>query len=279
MKKLLVLLAIGLAISAFVYWDNGRLTVSRYTVADDRLPEAFDGLRIVQLSDVHDAVFGHGQADLVEAVRKERPDYIFITGDFVDSNRYDLEQSMAMIPGLTGITDVFYVTGNHEVATNEVEAITDALSGAGVHVLRNEAKVVGRDEGRLAVAGIDDPLMGVGEDGEDSYTEEALAEAVSAVPGGMYTLLLAHRPEQFSSYAGAGMPLVFSGHAHGGQVRLPFIGGLVAPGQGWFPALTSGIHERHGSRLVISRGLGNSIVPVRVFNPPEIVTVTLRKGK
>ncbi|MET3576836.1 metallophosphoesterase [Bhargavaea ullalensis] len=277
LKKTLVLLAAVLAVSVFLYWDNGRLTVTRHTIADSRLPEALDGLRIVQLSDVHDSEFGKAQEDLVEAVRKERPDCIFITGDFIDSNRFDLKKSMAMIPGLTGIADVFYVTGNHEAASNEVGAVTGALSDAGVHVLRNESVMVGRGDGRFAVTGIDDPLMGAGGAGEDAHAAEALVEAAAGIPEDVYQVLLAHRPEQLDLYAEAGVPLAFSGHAHGGQVRLPFIGGLIAPGQGWLPDLTSGVHEQGGTRIVISRGLGNSIVPLRVLNPPEIVSVTLRR--
>ncbi len=277
MKKLVVFLIVVLIFSVFLYFDNGRLTLTRYTIDDSRLPEAFSGLRIVQLSDVHDAGFGEGQSRLVERVRREKPDLIFITGDFIDSNRYDLDRSMDMIPGLTAVADVFYVIGNHEVATNRIEEITGALEEAGVHVLRNEAMVIGDGEDRLAIAGIDDLLIGAGVEGEDAYTEDSLAAALSGIPGGAYTLLLAHRPEQFGAYAAADIPLTFSGHAHGGQVRLPFIDGIVAPGQGWFPSLTSGVHDQGGSRLIISRGLGNSIIPLRVFNPPEIVSVTLRR--
>lgn len=276
MKRLLLFLLLFAAISAYLIYDNGRLLVTDYTVSDARIPESFDGVKIVQLSDVHDAEFGEEQAELVEAVRKEKPDYIFLTGDFIDSNRYDLERSMAMIPGLTGIAEVFYVTGNHEVAVNEVDTITSALSEAGVHVLRNEAMVVGAGDSRIAIAGIDDPLTGVATEGETPFTRHAVEQATAAVPEGMFTMLLAHRPEQFDTYADMGIPLVFAGHAHGGQIRIPFVGGLIAPGQGWFPELTSGIHEAGETQLVISRGLGNSQIPLRIFNTPEIVSVTLQ---
>lgn len=276
MKKFLLFLLLIAAAAAYVVYDNGRLSVTEYTVSDTRIPESFDGLKIVQISDVHDAEFGGEQAALVEAVRRENPDYIFLTGDFIDSNRYDLERSMAMIPALIGVAEVFYVTGNHEVATNEVDEITSALSDAGVHVLRNQAMMVGSGDSSMAIAGIDDPLTGVGTEGEAAFTRHAIEQATADVPEGMFTLLLAHRPELFGTYADMGIPLVFSGHAHGGQVRIPFIGGLNSPGQGWFPELTSGIHSQGSTQLVISRGLGNSQIPLRLLNTPELVSVTLQ---
>lgn len=276
MKKLLLFLLLIVATAAYIFYDNGRLSVTDYSVSDSRIPESFDGVKIVQVSDVHDAEFGGEQADLIETVRRENPDYIFLTGDFIDSNRYDLDRSMSMIPALTGMAEVFYVTGNHEVATNEVEEITSALLNAGVRVLRNQAMVVGSGNGSIAIAGIDDPLTGVGMEGEDAFTRHAIERATANVPEGMFTILLAHRPEQFGTYAEMGIPLVFSGHAHGGQVRIPFVGGLNSPGQGWFPELTSGIHEQGNTRLVISRGIGNSQIPLRLLNTPEIVSVTLQ---
>ncbi|MFC7363564.1 MULTISPECIES: metallophosphoesterase [Bhargavaea] len=276
MKKFLLFVLVIAAGAAYIVYDNGRLSVTDYIVTDDQIPESFDGLKIVQISDVHDAEFGGEQADLIEAVRRENPDYIFLTGDFIDSNRYDLDRSMAMIPALTGMADVFYVTGNHEVATNEVDEISSALSEAGVHVLRNQAMVVGSGSDSMAIAGIDDPLAGVGTEEESAFTRNAIEQATADVPAGMFTMLLAHRPEQFETYAAMDMPLVFSGHAHGGQVRIPFVGGLNSPGQGWFPELTSGIHSQGGTQLVISRGLGNSQIPLRLLNTPEIVSVTLQ---
>ncbi|MCW1928619.1 metallophosphoesterase [Bhargavaea beijingensis] len=276
MKKFLLFLLLIAAAAAYAVYDNGRLSVTDYTVTDSRIPESFDGLKIVQVSDVHDAEFGGEQADLIEAVRRENPDYIFLTGDFIDSNRYDLDRSMAMIPALTGMAEVFYVTGNHEVASNEVDAITSALSNAGVRVLRNEAMVVGSGNSSIAIAGIDDPLTGVATEEEDAFTRHAIERATANVPERMFTILLAHRPEQFGTYTELDIPLVFTGHAHGGQVRIPFVGGLNSPGQGWFPELTSGIHESDSTQLVISRGLGNSQIPLRLLNTPEIVSVTLR---
>ncbi|MDN4607268.1 metallophosphoesterase [Sporosarcina highlanderae] len=238
-----------------------------------RIPKYFDNYRIVQLSDIHDSVFGDNNSELVNKVKLLSPNAIFITGDFIDGNRYDLEQSLNIIKQLQFVAPFFYVTGNHEVSTNDVELIKSELIQLGVHVLSNESLLIG-DEEKIAIGGIEDPLSSVLP--EDQFVEEALGKAFKNVPNEMYKLLLAHRPYELDRYVERNIDLVFSGHAHGGQIRIPGLGGLVAPGQGWFPEYTSGVHEKSGSHLVISRGLGNSIVPIRIFNQPEIVVVTLK---
>jgi len=188
----------------------------------------------------------------------------------IDSNRYDLNQSLQAVKGLVDITDVYYVLGNHEVATNKVSEIYEALSSLGVHILANESTVLERDGERLAIVGIEDPLMG-------RSTEDMLELATAYLPDDMFKMLLAHRPEVFNTYVNDGIDLVFSGHAHGGQVRIPGLGGLVAPGQGLFPKYTAGVYDEGITKMVVSRGLGNSSVPYRIFNLPEIVVMDLKK--
>lgn len=236
----------------------------------EKVPASFNGLRIVQVSDLHDALFGNNQQKLIAKVQAQNPDYIFITGDVIDSNRYNLEQSLQAVRGLVEIADVYYVLGNHEVATNKVREIYEALSSLGVHIMANESTVLERDGERLAIVGIEDPLMG-------RPTEEMLEMATADVPEDMLKLLLAHRPEVFSTYVNQAIDLVFSGHAHGGQVRVPGVGGLVAPGQGLFPKFTAGVYEEQNTKMVVSRGLGNSSVPFRIFNLPEIIVMDLKK--
>ncbi|WP_381426424.1 metallophosphoesterase [Sporosarcina thermotolerans] len=238
-----------------------------------RIPTSFDNYRIVQLSDIHDSEFGEDNSKLVNKVKQLSPNAIFITGDFIDGNRYDLEQSLKIIRQLQAVAPFFYVTGNHEISTNDVEFIKGKLDELGVHVLTNESIIIG-DEVKIAIGGIDDPLSS--SLAEEQYVEEALEKAFEDVPEDMFKMLLSHRPYELDSYVTKRIDLVFSGHAHGGQIRIPGIGALIAPGQGWFPEYTSGIHEKSGTHLVISRGLGNSIIPIRVFNQPEIVVVTLK---
>ena len=231
------------------------------------IPSSFDGYRIVQISDLHDATFGENQQRLVNKIQQQKPDMIVITGDLIDSNRYDLPNSLALIDQIVKLSEVYYVTGNHEVATNDVEHIKEQLTARGVRVLSNETFKITRDGKSISVTGIDDPLMGA-----------TAAEMItsSQVSDDEFSILLAHRPEDFEAYIQAGMDLTFSGHAHGGQFRIPLVGGFVAPGQGYFPKYTAGIHQQGLSKLVVSRGLGNSIIPIRLFNLPEIIVVTLK---
>ncbi|GLC90166.1 metallophosphoesterase [Lysinibacillus piscis] len=270
MKKLLYIVVAIMFIMLFLYANNHWIVVNEHVFESDKVPASFDGLRIVQVSDLHDALFGDGQQKLVAKVEAAKPDLIFITGDVVDSNRYKLEQSIQAVKGLVALADVYYVLGNHEVATNKVDEIYEALSSLGVHVMANESTVLERNGERLAIVGIEDPLMG-------RNTSEMLTEATVGVSQDMFKLLLAHRPEVFSTYVEHGVDLAFTGHAHGGQVRIPGIGGLIAPGQGLFPVYTAGIYEEKATKMVVSRGLGNSVMPFRIFNRPEIVVVELKR--
>lgn len=241
------------------------------------LPESFNNYRIVQLSDIHDSMFGDNHSDLVSKVKLLSPDAIFITGDFIDRNRYDLEQSLEIVKQLHDVAPFYFVTGNHEISTNDEKHIKEELSGLGVQVLTNESKILASGEGeQIVIAGIEDPLSSNLD--EEKYVEQVIDYAFKDVQDDLFKILLSHRPEQFNVYVDRQIDLVFSGHAHGGQIRIPGIGGLVAPGQGWFPKFTSGIHEMDGTTMIVSRGLGNSIVPIRVFNRPEVVVVTLKSS-
>lgn len=246
------------------------MITTKLVYESEKIPESFHGYRVTQITDLHDATFGKSQSRLVEQVRKTKPDAIFITGDLVDSRRYDLQNSLQAVEQFVEIADVYYVLGNHEVALNLMDEIYLALTDLGVHVLPNDAVVLERDGERIAIAGIEDPLMG-------RPVGEMIDQAMKDVDDGLFTMLLSHRPEQFETYVEKEMDYVFTGHAHGGQIRLPFIGGLVAPSQGLLPKYTAGIFEEHDTTMVISRGLGNSIFPYRIFNLPQIITVEFQR--
>lgn len=273
MKKLITLLLLIAFVWSFIWVNNNWIQTTEYKLSSAELPAAFDGKRVVQVSDLHNANFGKGQSSLIEKVEAANPDVIFLTGDLVDSNRYDLETSLTLVDALVDMSEVYFVLGNHEVAVNKIDEITAALEERGVTVLMND-KVEWEEGGEtIQIAGINDPLFNVDLTEED-FTRDALAETALTDD---FTLLLAHRPEMFSIYAEQGIDMVFAGHAHGGQVRIPGLGGLIAPGQGWFPTMTEGIFRKDSTQLVLSRGLGNSGFPVRIFNLPEVVAVTLEK--
>ena len=274
-KLLLAILFIGI-LGFIIYKGNTTIGTTNYTLSSERLPASFDGYKIIQLSDLHDAMFGENHYDIVKEVEKIAPDAIYITGDFIDRNRYDLEQSLLLVDAIKDVAPIYYVTGNHEISINDVDRIKNSLQELGVQILSDEMKILTSKEGeKISIGGIEDPLSST--EDEQVAVEQAVKKVFKGVPQDMFKILLSHRPEYFDVYVQNDIDVTFSGHAHGGQVRIPGIGGMVSPGQGIFPKLTSGIHEKEGSQLVVSRGIGNSLFPVRIFNQPEIVVVTFRK--
>lgn len=272
----LALILLLLAAGGWLLWDNRRLDVSTYEVVLGELPAAADGLRIAQLSDLHAARFGTFQDRVVAATAAAQPDLIALTGDLIDYRTTELDGVLAMAERLQSIAPTYFVLGNHEADSPLAQELSAGLEARGVMVLRDEAVDVQIAGGELTVAGIDDPRVraAAGEGRQDP----AGVLAGLDLPRDGATVLLAHRPEQLGSYTGTGADLVLSGHAHGGQVRIPGVGGLYAPHQGLFPALSEGVHELEGTTMVISRGLGNSIAGVRVNNPRELVIVELRSA-
>ena len=286
MMRALVIAALALAVLAALLlagnaWANARVWNARVEIRDEKIPAAFDGFVLCQVSDVHNEARGEGNAALLRALREAAPDLICITGDFLDSRRTDLDFALELAGQLAEIAPAVYATGNHEARRMDLSALEAGLAARGVRVLRDGWTPLARGGEEIALIGLDDPGFAAGEDwtlSEGLDQTQARLSALLAQAGDRFSLVLSHRPELLPAYADAGADLVLSGHAHGGQVRLPGIGGLFAPGQGILPRLTSGVYARGETRLVVSRGLGNSAFPLRVFNPPEIVTVTLRAG-
>lgn len=269
MKKLFKFCFFIIAIYLFLYINNHWIVTTEHVLESEKVPQSFDGFRMTQVSDLHDALFGDHQEKLVKKVEATDPDVIFITGDVIDSNRYNLEQSLQAVREFVKIADVYYVIGNHEVATNKVQEIYEALMAIGVHVMPNTSTVLERNGEQISIIGIEDPLNGY-------ETQSMLSTALAGVDKENLKVLLAHRPEKFNTYVANNVDLVFSGHAHGGQIRVPFVGGLVAPGQGFFPKYTAGTFEDGETTMYVSRGLGNSTVPYRIFNLPQLVVVELK---
>jgi len=264
--KWIVILLIAVSIFLFCYYENHHLVVTEYHYRNEKVNGALNGYRIVQLSDVHNAVFGKNNQSLLEMVRKQDPNIIVVTGDLVDSNHTNTDKALALVEQLTTICPVYYVTGNHEYwLSNEIqEKLMRGLSNAGVTCLMDETKeiLVGNDS--FSLMGLDD----------NSLFNSTLQDLMNADHDD-FTVVLAHEPQYLQQYSKTGVDLVLSGHAHGGQFRLPFLGPVVAPDQGFFPEYTEGIHILGDTTMIISRGLGNSVIPVRLFNDPEIVTVIL----
>ena len=275
--NIIAIVAVIITICCWIGWANTALEINEYKIIHDQIPESFSGFRIAQVSDLHNAELGNGNENLLAMLSQSNPDMIVLTGDLIDSRHTDIEIALDFAGKAVQIAPVYYVTGNHEARVSEYEQLKTGLTDLGVTVLENQKVQITRDGESITLMGIQDPsfrtdyLFGDAE----SVSRQAITSLQNASDG--YTVLLSHRPELFDLYVDAGIDLVFSGHAHGGQFRLPFVGGLVAPNQGFFPKYDAGQFIEENTTMVVSRGVGNSIVPFRINNPPEIVVVELKR--
>lgn len=258
-----------------------------YTIHSRRIPAGFSGFRIVHLSDLHGHLYGPGNRRLIHKICSVRPDLILMTGDMADRTR-------DAIPRLIGLCrqlrrrlgpdiPIYYTLGNHEqtLPAPVLAGLIRQLEGAGAILLNNSHCVLTRDGSSLELYGLVTPMVyyrdPLGEYRKGAYfsTKDTIRALGPAKPGS-YRLLLAHNPLYYPSYRDWGADLTFSGHIHGGIIRVPGIGGVLSPDLTFFPRYDGGHFQEKGRHLIVSRGLGNHFL-LRVFNPPELVTVTLRR--
>ncbi|MGH0429685.1 metallophosphoesterase [Bacillus hominis] len=274
-NRIILIISTLVGICIFSYLQNNLISVSEVNISSSKIPSSFKGFRILQLSDLHNKKFGENQDILIEKVKNLNPDIIVITGDLIDSKSYDAEISLQVIRELVTGYPVYFVTGNHEQWSGKYNSLEKELKKQHVTVLRNEHASIQKEGQEIYLLGIDDPDFTNEKRDEGSIIKAEIEKAKDKVQPDGYKILLSHRPEFLEEYADEKIDLVLSGHAHGGQVRLPFLGGLVAPNQGILPKYTAGLYEKQNTSMIVSRGLGNSIIPQRVFNRPEIVVVQL----
>ena len=265
-RRLLLWLAVLAALGGYILWGNTSIRVTEIPFTSHDIPENFSGYRIVHISDLHNEEFGADNVRLLAKITDCRPDVIFLTGDILDSYHTDVEVAISFVQRAVQIAPTYFVTGNHEKRVmTEYETLRAAMLEAGVRVLENELTTLEHNGSTISLLGLHDPAF-------TSVQDQLSIQAPSSED---FTILLAHHPELVDDYAGAGMDLVFSGHAHGGQFRLPFIGGLLAPHQGVFPEYDAGLYRVENTALIVSRGLGNSAFPFRLNNRPEIILTVL----
>ena len=276
---LIVFVLVILCLGIWTLWGNIALEVNEYEIVSDRIPEAFAGFRIAQVSDLHNKEVGAGYGQLLTLLSQINPDIIVVTGDLIDSRQTDLDIALEFAWQAGKIARVYYVSGNHEARVHEYEDLKIGLVKAGVVILENQKVQITREGESITIMGIDDPSFQ--EDYLFGDSESVARQAIENLQNESdeYTILLSHRPELYDLYVETEMDLVFSGHAHGGQFRLPFVDGLVAPNQGFFPKYDAGQFTEENTTMIVSRGVGNSIIPIRFNNRPEIVLVTLRNMK
>lgn len=283
LKSILIATAIVAGLCVWLLWGNKALTVTSITITNDKISDSFSGFKIVQISDLHNEEFGEGNYKLIEKLKQIAPNVIVLTGDIIDANRLNAEVSIAFAERVVDVAPTYYVTGNHEGAfqeymPDEYDEYIYRMKQAGINILDDMEVTwtIGDDE--LSIIGIND--FSVFRHGPN-YSKGSQEESITERLGWFdylknYKILLSHRPELFDVYVENGVDLVLSGHAHGGQIRIPFIGGIYSPGQGLFPKYDSGVFTMGDTQMVVSRGLGNSRFPLRVNNRPEIIVVELR---
>ncbi len=259
--------AVTAASAGYVLWANKAVTTTNITVTSPALPPAFDGFRIAHISDLHNDELGKNHRDLVRALKKAQPDIIAITGDMIDARRTNIPCALRFAKQALEIAPCYYVMGNHEARIPVYPELEHGLVHLGVTVLRNDTATLQRGDAAITMIGLDDPSI-------TPNFHQILWELAQSTEN--FKLLLCHRPEEFHSYCKANIHLALCGHAHGGQVRIPFVGGVIAPHQGWFPYFDSGLYTYNQTNMIVSRGLGNSLCPLRVNNRPELVIATLK---
>ena len=273
---LAVMAAVLVVLVIWIAWGNTALELNTYTVSSAKLPQSFDGYRITHVSDLHNAEMGKDNETLLTMLRDADPDIIAITGDLIDSRNTDIEVALQFVREAVKIAPCYYVTGNHDARVSEYGELKAGMEAAGVTVLEDVRTEISMEGETITLIGVNDPsyqtdyLFGDSETVMNTKLEELHSEKDG------FTVLLSHRPELFDTYADHGIDLVLSGHAHGGQFRLPFIGGLVAPNQGLFPEYDAGIYTENNTNMLVSRGVGNSILPFRINNRPEVILIELQ---
>lgn len=272
-KYLIFLSTVCLLIVFFVF-QNNVIGVSIQDYSNDKIPSAFDGYKIVQISDLHNKSFGKDNINLITKIIRENPDIIVITGDLLDSNRTDYQTALSFVRQASAYAPIYYVSGNHEsyLPQSEYQQFINDIS-IYVTIIDDRSAILEKDDDCINLVGLADPEMTNSILSEKQRVRDS--SVLNLIQPDMLNILLSHRPELLSVYSAYGFDLVLSGHAHGGQFRLPFVGGIYAPNQGWFPTYSNGSYQSNNTEMIVSRGLGNSIIPIRIFNRPEIVTITL----
>lgn len=277
-KKIIILSIVAvllLLLIVWVAWENKALELNSYTLASDELPDSFIGFRIAQVSDLHNAEMGKDNEKLVSMLAEADPDIIVITGDMIDSRNTKVDVALAFAEQAVKIAPCYYVTGNHEARVDEYSNLKDGMTELGVIVLEDAKTEIVCSGESIVLVGVTDPSFETdylfGDD--ETVMQSKLKELINEED--VYVVLLSHRPELFDTYVENKVDLVFSGHAHGGQFRIPFIGGVVAPNQGVFPKYDAGIFTEGNTNMVVSKGVGNSIIPFRVCNRPEVILIEL----
>ena len=264
---------IGLLILFFLF-QNNYISVNRIIINDSKRMLKRDAFKIVHLSDLHNKSFYPNQKPLIKRIVQEKPDMIVITGDLIDYKSKQFKPIENLLKGIEPLAPIYFVNGNHEAYNKNYGQLLKLLDQYHVTIMNDDALMLTDKNMNLSMIGLNDPEFSELPVGYIDMNHRF------NLNDNDFNILLSHRPELFSYYASHDIDLVLSGHAHGGQFRIPFLNqGMIAPNQGFFPKYTKGAYHRNGTTMVVSAGLGNSIIPFRIFNFPEIVVIEVLSEK
>ncbi|WP_213975081.1 metallophosphoesterase [Tepidanaerobacter acetatoxydans] len=282
-----------IGILAFLYVEANSLQITEYTITSPKIPEEFEGFKILQLSDLHSKEFGRDNIRLIEQIKAQNPDIIVATGDMLNSGNDNGQVFYNLAKELVKEFKLYYIKGNHEqiaefkaeeAGSGWFDSYMDELRNLGVIILDNDKAELKKGDASINLYGLEISLLlyrgrySSNYNGEKSIDVISIEKKLGRREREKYNILLTHNPAYFQIYSRWGADLVLSGHVHGGIVRLPLLGGLLSPDATFFPKYDAGEFELGDSKMIVSRGLGNSTLRLRVFNRPEIITITLRRG-
>lgn len=266
--------------------SNRFVSVTEYKIENKKLPPAFDGYKIMVIADLHNTSFGKDNKTLLKKLKKSDPDIVLLAGDTVSTSDTDYSVFFSLARKIAAEYDTYFVVGNHEQAmgNESVSLFCQSVESLGVKVLDNQRVTIEKGNDSIDLYGLWFNLRYYADRSENASEEEqgyffdidAMKEILGSPNPERYSILLTHNPVYFETYAEWGADLTLAGHIHGGMIRLPFLGGIYSPEKTYFPRYDAGLFENNGKSMLVSRGLGNGNLGFRLFNCPELVTVTLK---
>lgn len=275
----------------FLYWQNYSLQISKYILSYDKLPQGFDGYRIVQISDMHGKTFGSKNSTLAKRIKDLKPDILCVTGDMLSSHVDDSRAFLDFLEEFEDFCPVYMCLGNHEqivrwLKSNEngnidYKVFFSEVESHGVNILDNETVVLKKGKDQIWLSGLTIELYHYSRRDTENFDNNLLLKKffiddAIGKPAKGFNLLLTHNPVYFDEYVLWGANLTLSGHMHGGVIQVPFKGGLLSPERTFFPKYDAGLFEEKSSKMIVNRGLGYSQINFRLFNRPEISLIELK---